>query len=356
MRRTPIGGALLRGASLGFALASATRRLAYDRGLLPEWSAGVPVVSVGALLAGGSGKTPVAVDLCRRIADWGGRPALVSRGYGGARDAVVRVVSDRMRILASVADVGDEALASARALLGSAAVVVGADRVAAAAAARDLLGARLIVADDAFQHRRLSRDLDLVILPEGDARRDGDLAPLPAGRLREPWVAAKRADLRLIPEPSQPGGESAPPDRCDGPWDPSTEVSFRLVPARLRPLGGGRTIELQSLRGAAVAPIAAIAHPERFEEDLRALGADPVARLVKGDHQHFRGAELAELIESARARGARCAITTTKDAEKLSLLGEELPATLPLWVLERDVRWDEATSKHLWQALRRLIV
>ena len=356
LRGSRAGTCVLRAGALPWRLAWRVRSIGHAIGALREWSVGVPVVSVGGLMAGGSGKTPIALDLTRRIATRGHNVALVSRGYGGAGDRKVRIVSKGDRILSSVAEAGDEAIASAQALLGAAAVVVGSDRLAAAMTARDLTGARIVVLDDGFQHRRLARDLDLVVMPNADTESRGDLAPLPAGRMREPWAAAARADLRLFAEPEKRSVSPPTPNpwAAGRPFDPDADVAFAFSPGCLRPLRGGEAIDIDTLRNEPVALVAAIARPESFEQDIRSLGANPVARLWKGDHHFYDRGELDSFLRRAQQRGARGVVATTKDAVKLAPLIDTTAVKLRCLVFERKLTWDEHSSAILWTAIERV--
>jgi tetraacyldisaccharide 4'-kinase len=177
---------LLSPLALLFAAVSGLRRLAYRHGWLASIAVGVPVVVVGNITAGGSGKTPLAIWLVNRLRAQGYRPGVVSRGYGGAVRGCVEVQPD-----ASPAEVGDEPLLIR--LKTGAPVVVGRDRVAAA---RTLLarhpGVDVIVSDDGLQHYRLQRDLELVVIDSASGLGNG--WPLPAGPLREPARRLRSVD------------------------------------------------------------------------------------------------------------------------------------------------------------------
>lgn len=172
-----------------FAAVTALRRLAYRRGWLATVRVGVPVIVVGNITAGGSGKTPMAIWLVNHLRARGHRPGVVSRGYGGEARGCVEVA-----VSSSPAEVGDEPLLIH--LKTGAPVVIGRDRVAAA---RTLLarhpGIDLIVADDGLQHYRLARDLELVIVDA--AAGFGNGWPLPAGPLREPRRRLRTADALI---------------------------------------------------------------------------------------------------------------------------------------------------------------
>src|SRR5215208_3969363 len=182
------------------AVARARARL-YRSGFLKAERAGVPVVSVGNLTAGGTGKTPLVEWAARALAREGLRACVLTRGYGRADESRRVVASDGARVLAEVAECGDEPRLLAERLLGAAAVVCDRDRVAAARWARAELGAEVFVLDDGFQHLRLARDLDIVTLDATAPWGGGHM--LPRGRLREPVSGLARADCVVITRAEQ---------------------------------------------------------------------------------------------------------------------------------------------------------
>jgi len=302
-----------------FGAAAALRVAAYRRGLLSSSRLASPVISVGNLGVGGSGKTPVVRRVAELLLEAGEPVAILSRGYGGSFAGEALVVSDGRDVLASPAAAGDEPVMLARALPGVV-VAVGRrrDRVGRAVLAR--FGRRVLVLDDGFQHLRLARDLDVVCL---DVR---DLAdrPLPAGRLREAPAALARADVVLLTR-----------------TEAASETELHALEARVGP-GRAHRVERRTagLRGldgrAAAAPrraylLAGIARPERFERDVDAAGCAVVGRAFFRDHHRFCASEVADVVARARAASADAIVTTAKDAVRL----ESLPGTsLPLLVLE----------------------
>jgi len=306
----------LLGSAFG-ALAS-WRVAAYRRGLLPRARLGGPVVSVGNLGVGGSGKTPVVARVAEILRDAGERVAVLSRGYGGSFRGEALVVSDGATVLAGAGEAGDEPVMLARALPGVV-VAVGPRRDAVGRAVEARFGRRVHVLDDGFQHLRLERDLDLVCLDVGDL----DDRLLPAGRLRERPSALGRADLVLLTR-----------------IEAASEEELRALEARLGPERcfrvGRRVVGWKTLDGVAGAPpsraflLAAIARPERFERDVAGCGVDVVGRAFFRDHHRFRADDLASVAERARAAGAEAIVTTAKDAVRL----EGVPALgLPVMVM-----------------------
>jgi tetraacyldisaccharide 4'-kinase len=270
---------------------------------------GVPVVSVGNITVGGSGKTPVVAHLAERLTAGGLRVAIVARGYGGAveRRAGIAVASDGAGRRLGADEVGDEPAMLAGRLPGIP-IVVSPDRVAAARLARRRFAPDVVLADDAFQHLRLDRDIDVVCL---DGRDEIDrLRVLPAGPLREGLGALDRAEVVVA---TKVEGEAAAR---------AVERLRRLAPraavfsAAWRPRGAfapdGRPVEIA---GRDVVALAGIARPDDLAADLERLGARVVARLFYPDHHRYGPVEAG--VVAAVAAPDRLVVTTEKDAVRL---------------------------------------
>jgi tetraacyldisaccharide 4'-kinase len=265
-------GLVLLPLSLLYAAVVSARRKLYDWGALSVHDVGVPVIVVGNLTTGGTGKTPFTLWLAQQLASRGHRPGIVLRGYGGSRSEPRLVSRD-----ATASSVGDEALILAR--RSSAPVAVGADRVGAAR----LLAAQgvgVIVSDDGLQHRRLDRSLEIVVIDGVRGLGNGHL--LPAGPLREPRSRLASIDMIVI------NGEGAAPVH-----PPSIPVyPMRLEPGAVRSLATGEERSLETFRGQRVHAVAAIGNPQRFFTTLRACGLDPVGH-VWPDHHALEPADVA---------------------------------------------------------------
>lgn len=253
------GGWILRPLEWLYRGVTALRRAAYRRGLLARHEVGVPVIVIGNISAGGSGKTPLVGWLASSLAARGLRPAVISRGYGGSAGPVPLVVTPQT----PAAVCGDEP-AMLKRELEDVPVVVAADRVAAARTAIES-GARVLVSDDGLQHYRLARDIEIAVI---DAeRRHGNGRCLPAGPLREPPSRLDEVDLIV-----ESGGMGSP-DGCA--YRLSMTDALNAVTGERRPLA--------AFAGSEVWAFAAIAHPARFFDGLRAHGIDPVATALR-DH------------------------------------------------------------------------
>lgn len=292
-----------------------------------------PVVSIGNLSTGGTGKTPVSLFLARGLEASGWPVAVLSRGYGGRRKI------DPMDVvpLSDARETGDEPLLMARAL-GGGKVVVGRRRHAAALRALSRSPRpQVLLLDDGFQHRALHRDLDLLLLD--GIRRWGNGRLLPLGDLREPSSSARRAHALVVTRASR----ALRPDietwwARHGSGGPIFWVDFRLQ--ALRNLATGERLELP---GAALGPLlafCALGHPEAFYADLLVAGLSWVDTRSFRDHQPLGPAQLRALADAALAAGARALVCTEKDAVKFDpAWAAALP--LPLWVAEQGVEAGE---------------
>jgi len=297
-----------------------TRNRYYDRG-----SAGcrptVPVISVGNITVGGTGKTPTVGWLADRLSESGRRPAVVSRGYGGTAGRGPLVVSRGSGPLCGPESCGDEPFLLATAL-HTVPVVVGSDRCAAAAVAVEL-GARVVILDDGFQHRRIARELDIVLLDATDPFGNGNL--LPAGPLREPLNALERAGLVLI---TRYDGSTAVDviERQVRRYNPSVPI----LRSHHRRLGfrdaSGHSVEAP--RRAVV--FCGIGNPASFRADVQAESVEVVVFEALRDHHRYLPTELAELRARAIALDA-VLVTTEKDRVRLPAHdGDDDPPLLTL--------------------------
>jgi tetraacyldisaccharide 4'-kinase len=289
--------AALSAAAVGYRAAIAMRNRGYDRGWLDVHRAGVPVVSVGNLTVGGTGKTPMVEWVARWYRQHAKRVVILSRGY-----RQVQGLNDEGRVL-------EENLPDVPHLQDP-------DRVRAARIAVEELEAELFVLDDGFQHRRIARELDLVLIDALDPFGLGRL--LPRGLLREPVPSLRRADLVVLSRadlvaPSERDGIRAEIERRAGAirWVESRHAPLDLVDAE------GEASSLDSLSGRRVAAFCGIGNPEGFHRTLAPL-CGPLSDLrIFTDHHDYTAADVESLAAWAGGLEANLVLTTQKDLVKL---------------------------------------
>ncbi|MBN2297178.1 MAG: tetraacyldisaccharide 4'-kinase [Deltaproteobacteria bacterium] len=262
------------------------RNLLYDLGLFRIYHTEPLVISVGNIEAGGTGKTPFTMTLAEKLKERGYTVAILTRGYKGRLRGTHLVRPDH-----KVLDVGDETLLMAR--TSGVPVVKSPDRVTGARFAHKELGVQIVVMDDGFQHRRIYRDMDIVLIA-GNVFED---APLPLGSLREPVSSLKRADFIVYTKMApQPQGLQA-----------------QLVPTGLTDAWGNH-YDLEVLKDKKVLAVCGIAKPEPFFSALEQLGAG-VEKLAFRDHHHYTDRDIENIKEMASKKDL--IITTQKDMVKL---------------------------------------
>jgi tetraacyldisaccharide 4'-kinase len=335
------GSALVLGALAGgYRGLLGAREWLYDRGVLRSRALQCAVVSVGNLTVGGTGKTPAVELAVQTLAGLGHRPAVVTRGYR-RRSHGVQIVADTASVRLDPEDAGDEPFLLARRLPGVP-VIVGANRHDAARLAVERFEVTAVVLDDGFQHRTLTKDLEIVMTRARSPWGNGRL--LPSGPLREFPAALSRAHLIVA------AGATAPADIAEvvttaAVHAPGVPVlAARYTPVECWEAQRDRSHSLAALDGARVLAFAGIAVPESFEATLFGLGARLVDLVHFPDHHWYSPGELGRLDAQAAASGAEALITTEKDWVRLRRL--PLPRR-PIYVL--SVRLELLTGAALWQ-------
>ena len=324
-------GHFLRPFEVLYRFAVTLRNACYDRGAGIGPHPGVPVLSVGNLTAGGTGKTPLVIEIARRLRDSGAKPAILTRGYGGSRQ---RPADEVLELRAALPDVP---------------VVVNPDRLAGAREALRQHAADVLVLDDGFQHRRMPRDLDIVLIDALDPWGGGRL--LPAGRLREPRESLARADVVVLTRCNQ-----VPPEvaghivaEIQALADRASVVRAAVEPAGLWTVHD-EPRELAELAYRCVMPVSAIGNPESFERLL----CEHVGRLVRSlrfrDHHRYRPADVTRIVRTARQREADTVVVTRKDWPKLAPLWRAAQIREPE-LLRLDVRTRVIDEAVLWNAI-----
>jgi tetraacyldisaccharide 4'-kinase len=292
---------------------SAIRGFLYDRRLLPVYRSSIPVISVGNLTVGGTGKTPIAAWIAAALRERGKNPAVVLRGYGEDEPLVHKTLNPEVE------------------------VVICKDRMRGIREAI-ACGADVVVLDDAFQHRRAARDLDILLISADGWR--GDVKLLPQGPWREPLAAARRASLVIVTAKVAGQGKIETARRAVAAVAPTVpQAVVRLKLGELQSTTTGQVMPLAALSDAKVLAIAAVANPETFFEQLTSAGADVIPRAYP-DHYAFNARDAADLALASES--SDFVVCTLKDAVKLGPLWP--PRSGSLWYVSQRVIVEEGSS------------
>ena len=306
-----------------------------------------PVISVGNITMGGTGKTPCVLRVTELLKARGMRPAILTRGYKRASPHKHLAVAPGA--VTSAVQTGDEPQIFIRS--GLAPVGIGADRYAAAMLLRREFDVDVMVLDDAFQHRRVARDLEIVLVDALNPYGGGELFPL--GRLREPLSGLARAGIILITRADL--SDLGPAiERSVRAWNTDAPV-FRacIEPQAWVEQATGAMHEIARPPFGPVAAFCGLGNPQSFHRILRRQGVEPVAWTEFDDHHRYRPRDLRRIAAHARVAGAGALVTTEKDAINLCDGSEQLLAPLPLYFLkvgmriEREDEFLNEIGKHL---------
>lgn len=297
-----------------------TRLSLYRRGTFHSTKLNRPVISIGNITTGGTGKTPLVEWVARTVAASGKKVCILTRGYGRDNPERMVVVSDGKTVLATPNEAGDEPFLLATNLVGVAAVISSVDRVAAGNEAIRQFDTDCFVLDDGFQHLRLERDLNILTIDATNPWGGGHL--LPYGRLREPLSGLSRADCIVITRTDQVNDL----DKLQ------TEIRKHAgaIPVFQSRINTSQIVSLDGSSQALVPPVAAfcaVGNPRSF---FKQVPHEVVLERAFADHHRYSQSEIDSLIETARRAGANSLITTTKDAVKL----RSFSFSLPCFVLE----------------------
>jgi tetraacyldisaccharide 4'-kinase len=306
--RDAIARAVLSPFELAFRGIVAVRAALYDSGILKSRTSPIPVISIGNLTVGGTGKTPVAAWITSRLVAAGKSPAIILRGYGGDENLVHKFLNPAVPILEAT------------------------DRASGVLLAADS-GANIAILDDAFQHRRAARDVDIVLVSADDWTAKQRL--LPAGPYREPAAALSRASIVIITRKIATDEMVAQVENFVRRTAPAILVGVvRLEIGELVQVGGSKhVLETHMLRDKSVLAVSGIGNPRAFQGQLEATGARVVSMQFP-DHHSFTTSDISEI--ALRARTVDYAVCTLKDAVKL---GPQWPADAgPLWYVSLSVK------------------
>lgn len=308
-----------------YGLVMKIREKLYTKQLFKQENVGVPVISVGNLVLGGTGKTPTVIHIAGILKARGLTPAVVSRGYGGKSKAQINIVSDGKSVLMTPEFAGDEPVLLARSLAGVP-ILTGKKRILPCTYAVDHLGVDVILLDDGFQHMGVSRDVNLVLFDATELA--GNSRIFPAGPLREPVAALNRTTAFVIT------GQNDHNRKRSEAFAELLRSKFKDVPVFTSSIstpiitdGDEKKVNIKDIKNAFV--FCAIANPERVIASINSLGVNVSGSLEYKDHSSYNQKTITSLCQKATQAKAECLVTTAKDFVKVS----KLHFTLPLYVL-----------------------
>lgn len=331
----------------------------YEKGVFKSYDLGVPTISIGNITVGGTGKTPLVAFAARVLTEKDEKVCILTRGYKRENEGERVLVSDSKQILVNAKQAGDEPFELAQKLLGKAAVLADANRVEAGKWALENLGVTAFVLDDAFQHRRVKRDLDIVCI---DATNPfGNKKLLPAGILREPLRNLKRADAVVITRANLVSEKQIAELKAEiSKYNQTAEIFIsenkiadlvELKNFHAKAQGSQRSEEKEKLTThysqlTTNLAFCAVGNPDAFFEQLRREGFNLAAAKSFPDHHFYNQSDIAKLEKAAAEKGAQSLLTTAKDAVKL----RDLKFNLTCLVAESQMIFDDEEN------LRKLIV
>ena len=323
-----------------YGVAMKARRALYQRGLLRVHNAGAPVISVGNITVGGTGKTPLVQWIADDLARNKRRVCILTRGYGRHSSGNRVIVSNGSEILCDADEAGDEAFLLAESLKDRAAVICDADRVAAARWTVDNLKSDVFILDDGFQNLRIARSLNLVTI---DATNPwGNRRLLPAGILREPVGELTRADCVVITRVDDPNRAEELQREIERLSEGRRVFRSRMRILRLRPLqeksDDDRTLIVgKEVRSSSVAAFCGIGNPQSFFAQLRRDGYKLCHTQTFRDHHIYKQTDIDRVVRESISHGAQTLLTTAKDEVKL----RSLRLDLPCYAVDIEIEIDE---------------
>ncbi|MGC9337190.1 MAG: tetraacyldisaccharide 4'-kinase [Candidatus Cloacimonadia bacterium] len=307
------------------------RRLVYSKGLISSYKAKTPIISIGNLSVGGTGKTPFTIFLARYLQKKGYSVAVSHRGYRGKYEHETKLISDKNSLLPSASEAGDEPMLLARNLPGIP-VIVGKNRAKAIQYLENSFSPDIIILDDSFQHLSVYHDFNFVLFNAQNPFGNGFL--LPAGTLREPLSALRFADCIVF-------------SNCDQDYEPPTQVKKHGKPIikskytlkEFVAYHNGVTTSTSFFYNKRVALLSGIGNPCSFEYSIRECGINFVEHYRFPDHYNYVfSTDIQPIIEESKERGIEMLITTEKDFVKM---GKIPPTDIPIYYAKLSLHINE---------------
>lgn len=321
----------------------------YRQGIFKQYKLDCHVISLGNITVGGTGKTPTAQKLALVIRDMGYRVVILNRGYRAKWKGKVGVVSDGKKIYMSAAEAGDEAFLLAK-NLPKVPVLIGADRAKTGKYAVEKLNAQVVILDDGYQHWKLIRDLDILLIDAINVF--GNNYMLPRGTLREPLSHLNRADVCLLTKVDQ-----AEAGACERIKETVARYNDHavLVESIHRPQCfieiadwykdiPSKSIDVDTLKDKQVIAVSAIGNPASFEQTISNIGAVLIDSIRFPDHHGYTMAEMQAVLDKAHEQGAEAIIITDKDAVKIPAEAIYSNRQLPIYILSIEITFQEGAA------------
>jgi tetraacyldisaccharide 4'-kinase len=328
-----LAGVLLLPLSWLYRVVCKVRLLLYRRGWLKQEKLSARVVSVGNVTVGGTGKTPLVVYLAQRLHERNYRVAILTRGYKRRSSGLVEITQDSKEKIAWE-DVGDEPYLLSMRLPGVP-IMVCKDRAASGRRAIRNYGSDILLLDDGFQHLKLKRDLDIVVIDS--ANPFGNRQLLPTGILREPLSSLKRADVFVLTKTDQTSGQDELIEMLDAqnPAAPLVRSVYRI--SGVEDFFDRSPVDPEGLKGRKAFIFSGIGNPLSFEKTVEQLNVSILQHRIFPDHFAYREKDLVNLMMQAQDQGADFIITTEKDSVRIPLVKQP---GISLYVLEIDLKME----------------
>ncbi|MFH1335410.1 MAG: tetraacyldisaccharide 4'-kinase [Candidatus Zixiibacteriota bacterium] len=312
----------------GFALSM--RLLLYRSGIFRPSKLKVKVISVGNVTAGGTGKTPLVIYLAEKLKENGKKVAILTRGYKRKNKKMV-VLNEETKGKISWEDVGDEPFLMSR-RLGGVPIIVTKHRVISGSYAVERYDPDVLILDDGFQHLKLQRDLDMVLIDSTNPWGNGRL--LPAGILREPLSSLRRADIFILTKTNQVSdlAETINTLRKYNPQAPMVESIYRL--RSVENLSDHSSVDTAKLENKKALAFSGIGNPTSFENSLRQLKINVLKHRIFADHFAYRRKDVLSLLEEAKNLGTDFIATTEKDSVRIPMVNHE---EVPIYMFKIDL-------------------
>lgn len=288
------------------------RKRLYDSGLLKTRRLPCPVICVGNLTTGGTGKTPAVITLSRLLSRYNHNPSILSRGYKRRSKAPVLLVSDGKSILATPEESGDEPYLIASSLKNIP-VIVGADRYRSGIYSSKHTGADIFILDDGYQHLQLHRDMNILLMDASNPYGNGHM--LPKGILREPLNGISRADCVIVTRSNEGGGINI--ETLVRKYNRNAPLFYASYKTTDITAPDGQSYGVNAIPGKRVFIFSGIANPGSFRKSIEYLGATVAGELSYPDHYWYKKEDIQKIINDASAVSADAVITTAKDAVRL---------------------------------------